>query len=80
MTVVDPDATAAVPDVVSHVKEEADGVEASTAHANAAIPGKLFAKWFGDCTDASKETQVLVDNALKYANWYALGAGFRRCS
>ena len=80
LTVVDPDATATVPDFASRAKEEAAGVEASTAHSNAVILGKLFAKWVGNCTRAGKETQGLVDNALGYAGRCALEAGFRRCA
>ena len=78
LTVVDPDATVAAPGFAAHVKEGAAGVEASAAHANAVISGKLFAKWFGNRASSGKETQVLVDNALRYADRYALEAGFRR--
>ena len=80
LAVVDPDATATVPDFTSRAKEEAAGVEASAAHSNAVILGKLFAKWVGNCTRAGKETQGLVDNALGYAGRCALEAGFRRCA
>ena len=80
LTEVGPGATVAVPGFASHAKEERAGTEASTAHKNAAISGKLFAKWFGNCTHSGEETQVLVDNALGYANRYALEAGFRRCT
>ena len=64
LTVIDPDATVAAPGAAPHVKEEASGIEASTAHANAVILGRLFTKWFGNRTSSSKETQVLVDNVL----------------
>ena len=80
MAVVDPDATVAAPGVASRVKEEAAGHDASTVRANAVILGKLFAKRFGDCASKSNETQVLADNALGYADRYALEAGFRRCA
>ena len=56
LAVVDPEATTAVPGVVSHVKEEAVGLEASSVRANAAISGKLFAKWFGNCASKNNET------------------------
>ena len=75
---VDPDATATAPGAVSRVKEEAAGHEASTAHANAVILGKLFAERSGNCASKGNETQVLVDNAPGYADRYALGAGIRR--
>ena len=80
LAVVDPDAAVTAPGVAPHVKEEAAGLEASTVRANAAIFGKLFAKWFGNCASSDKETQVLVGNALGYADRYALEADFRRCT
>ena len=42
------------------------------------ILGKLFAKWFGDCARKGDDTKVSVGAALKYADRYALEAGFRR--
>ena len=78
LTAVDPDAAATAPGVAPHVKGEAAGVEASTVCANAVISGKLSVKWPGNCANTSKETQVLVENALEYAGRYALEAGFRR--
>ena len=80
LTVVGPGATASAPDFAPRVKGEAAGVEASAARANAGFLGKLFAKWFGNCASSDKETQVLVGNALGYADRYALEADFRRCT
>ena len=56
LTVVDPDATATASGFASHVEGGAAGVEASTAHSNAAVLGKSFAKWLGNCTRAGRET------------------------
>ena len=52
LTVVDPDATVTAPGFASHAKEEAACVEALAAHSDAVILGKLFVKWFGNCTRA----------------------------
>ena len=40
--------------------------------------GKLFAKWFGGSAKKGGDSEVLADNALKYADTYALEAGSRR--
>ena len=70
LAVVDPDAAVAVPGVVLRAKEEAAGLESSSARASAVISGKLFAEWSGDCAKKSGDTKVPADNALE--------AGFRR--
>ena len=57
LAVLDPDATVAVPGAVSRVKEEAAGLEASSLRANAALSGKLFAMWSGNCASKSNETK-----------------------
>ena len=80
LTAAYPDAAAAAPGFVSHAKEGRGGIEASTVHTNAVILGKLFVQRFGNCTHSGEETQVLVGNALGYADRYALEAGFRRCT
>ena len=78
LAVVGPDAAATAPGVVSRAKEEAAGLESSSARANAVSLGKLFEKRFGDCARKGDETKVLADNALEYADTYAVEAGFRR--
>ena len=75
---VDPDAAAAVPGVVSRVKEEAAGRDSSGVFTNAQILGKLFVKRSGNCASKGGETKALVGDALKYADRYALEAGFRQ--
>ena len=78
LAVVDPDAAATVPGVVSRVKEEASGLDASGVCTNAAILGKLFAKWFGNCSSKGDGAEVLAGNASRYADRYAPEAGFRQ--
>ena len=80
LTAADLDATVTAPGFAPRVREEAAGVETSAVHEAAVILGKLFAKWFGNCTSSGKETQTLVDNSLGYAERNALEAGFRRCA
>ena len=60
------------------MKEEAAGRDSSGVYTNAEILGRLFAKWFGSCASKGGETKVSVGNASKYADRYALEAGFRR--
>ena len=72
LAAVNPDATATVSGVVSHVEEEAAGRDSPGVYANAEILGNLFGKWFGNCASKGDETKVLVGNALKYADRYAL--------
>ena len=80
LTAADPDAAVTARGFASRVKGGAAGVETSAVRANAVILGKLFAKWFGNCTSSGKEGQTLVGNALRYAGRCALEAGFRRCA
>ena len=78
LAVVDPDAAVTVPGTAEHVKSEAMGREVSGVKENAGVLGKLFVKWFENCTNGSGETQTLVDNAMGYAEKYKLEAGLRR--
>ena len=54
------------------------GREVSSVWENAGVLGKLFAKWFGNCTEKSGDAQTLVDNAISYAERYKLEAGLKR--
>ena len=72
------DAAATAPGMVGQAKGEAEGRDSASVRSNAGILGKLFAKWFGNCTSKGDETQVLVNNALSYAEQYALDAGLER--
>ena len=74
------EAAATAPGMVSQAKAEAEGRESTSVRTNAGILGKLFVKRFGNCTSKGDETQVLVDNALSYAEQYALEAGLKRCN
>ena len=74
----DPDAAVTAPGTVKQTKDEAEGRESSPVRTNAGILGKLFVKWFGDCARKGDEAETLVDNALTYAEQYALEAGLKR--
>ena len=79
LAVTDPDATVTVPGTVEHVEGEAKGQAVSSLVKNAAVLGKLFVKWFGNCTKDAGDTQSLVKNAMGYAERYKLEVGLKRC-
>ena len=80
LAVADADAGATAPGVVpeSGGSEEADG--RSLAEENAAMSGKVFAPRLGDWSSDPSASDELGKNARKYAERFALEAGFRRCS
>ena len=67
LAAVDPDATVTVPGAVERAKDEAKCRVATGVKENAGVLGKLSAKWFGNCTEKTGDTQSLVDNATSYA-------------
>ena len=52
----------------------------SLVHESAALWGKISVSRFGDFSSGPSALDGLVEDACKYAEGYALEAGFRRCA